>query len=286
MSRFGLLVLVLSVLLVVGVGLVVALNRETGDGNASDTTIPTSTSSSAASTTEQTTSTTSTNPSTSTSVDTTSSITSPPTSTPTVPPTTTPPSATTQPPAPPYEASITTVAAADLSSSWRSGCPVAVEDLRLVTLTHWNYDGRVQTGRIVVAANLAEQVAAIFHDLYESNFPIQRMEPVEAYGGDDDSSMAANNTSGFNCRQVTDGSTFSEHSYGRAIDVNPLVNPYVRGSTILPPAGAAYADRSRDAPGMIHAGDEVTRAFGSRGWIWGGTWSSTKDYQHFSTTGR
>lgn len=153
-------------------------------------------------------------------------------------------------------------------------------------MTHWNYDGRVQSGQLVVAATLAEQVIAIFGDLYEAEYPIQRMEPIEAYGGDDDSSMAANNTSAFNCRQVTGGTTFSEHSYGRAIDLNPLVNPYVRGSTVLPPAGRQYADRSLDAAGMIHAGDEVVTAFGGRGWIWGGTWSSLKDYQHFSTTGR
>jgi hypothetical protein len=98
--------------------------------------------------------------------------------------------------------------------------------------------------------------------------------------------MSANNTSAFNCRTVTGGDSYSEHSYGRAIDINPLVNPYVKGSTVLPPEGSQYADRSLDAPGMIHSGDEVVTAFAARGWVWGGTWSSLKDYQHFSTTGR
>lgn len=278
MSRFGVVVLGLSILLLIGIGLMVALISG-ADGEASTTTTvnvtnvtsPSTTDGASSSTLASSTSTTST------------TITTVPTTT---SPTTTSTTTTTQPPSPPFQSSIETVVAADLASSWRPGCPVAVEDLRRVTLSHWNYDGRVQTGRIVVAASLADQVVAIFGDLYQEGFPIERMEPVEAYGGSDDSSMAANNTSGFNCRQVTGGSSFSEHSYGRAIDVNPLVNPYVRGSTVLPPAGAAYADRSRDAPGMIHANDEVTEAFGARGWIWGGTWNSVKDYQHFSTTGR
>ncbi|MDD9205334.1 M15 family metallopeptidase, partial [Georgenia sp. 10Sc9-8] len=113
-----------------------------------------------------------------------------------------------------------------------------------------------------------------------------RMVPVDAYGGDDGASMAANNTSAFNCRTITGGSGWSEHSYGRAIDINPLANPYVAGSTVLPAAGWAYADRIRDAAGMIHAGDEVVRAFAERGWLWGGYWTYPKDYQHFSTSGR
>lgn len=158
-------------------------------------------------------------------------------------------------------------------------------DLRMVTVSHWNYAGGVNNGQIVVAASLASDVVEIFRDLYEAGFPIQRMVPVDQYGGDDNDSMAANNTSAFNCRQVTGGTSFSEHSYGRAIDVNPLVNPYVKGSTVLPPAGAPYVDRSQDVAGMIHSGDEVVTAFAARGWIWGGTWSSLKDYQHFSTTG-
>jgi hypothetical protein len=112
------------------------------------------------------------------------------------------------------------------------------------------------------------------------------MEPVDVYDGDDNRSMAANNTSAFNCRAVTGGSSWSEHSYGTAIDINPLRNPYVRGGTVLPPEGSAYADRGLDEPGMIHAGDEVVETFGAHGWIWGGTWDSTKDYQHFSTSGR
>lgn len=224
---------------------------------------------------------------TTTSAPTTTSMTSAATSAPTSSTSTTAvPTTTTMAPAPPFTSSMTTPAASDLPASWEPGCPVAPDGLRIITVSHWNYAGSVSTGKLVVAAGLANQVVDIFRDLYEARFPIERMELVDAYGGDDDRSMAANNTSAFNCRLVTGGSSYSEHSYGRAIDVNPLVNPYVKGSTVLPPAGSAYVDRSLDAPGMIHANDEVVQAFASRGWIWGGTWSSLKDYQHFSTTGK
>lgn len=206
------------------------------------------------------------------------------TSTPTS--TTSAPTTTSTTLAPPFTSSLATPTAADLPASWEPGCPVAPDGLRIITMSHWNYAGSVSTGKLVVAASLANQVVEIFSDLYDARFPIERMELVDNYDGDDDQSMAANNTSAFNCRLVTGGSSYSEHSYGRAIDINPVVNPYVKGSTVLPPAGSAYVDRSLDAPGMIHANDEVVQAFAARGWIWGGTWSSLKDYQHFSTTGK
>jgi hypothetical protein len=205
---------------------------------------------------------------------------------PTTPPTTAAPSTTSTAPAPPFTSSLATPTAADLPASWEPGCPVPPDSLRVITMSHWNYAGSVSTGKLVVAAGLANQVIEIFRDLYDARFPIERMRLVDEYGGDDDQSMAANNTSAFNCRLVTGGSSYSEHSYGRAIDINPLVNPYVKGSIVLPPAGSPYVDRSLDAPGMIHANDEVVQAFAARGWIWGGTWSSLKDYQHFSTTGK
>jgi len=200
--------------------------------------------------------------------------------------TTTLPTTTTGAPAQVFQSSMSSVTADDLHASWRTGCPLDVAELRAVDVSFWGYDGRVRTGRLIVAASLADQMVGIMRDLYDARFPIERIEPVDVYGGDDDQSMAANNTSAFNCRPVTGGLAWSEHSYGRAIDVNPLVNPYVRGSTVLPPGGAPYADRGLDAPGMIHGGDEVVEAFAARGWQRGGYWSSSKDYQHFSTTGR
>jgi hypothetical protein len=195
-------------------------------------------------------------------------------------------STTTRVSAPEFESSVSSISADDLYASWREGCPLGVEDLRAVDVTFWRFDGTAHTGRLIVAAELTEDVIGIMADLFEAGFPIERMEPVDVFDGDDDLSMAANNTSAFNCRPITGGSSWSEHSYGRAIDINPVQNPYVHGGTVLPPEGSRYTDRSLDIPGMIHAGDAIVEAFSERGWVWGGTWSGTKDYQHFSTTGR
>lgn len=190
-------------------------------------------------------------------------------------------------PAPPFQHSVETVTLEQLGSSWNPdlGC-TPPEQLRAVHVSHWGYDGAVHQGRIVVDAAHAERAVAIFRDIYAARFPIERMVPIDAYGGDDQASMRDNNTSGYNCRRVAGTTRLSEHALGRAIDVNPLVNPYVRGSTVDPPEGAPYADRSRTDQGMIHAGDAVVEAFARQGWGWGGYWSSGQDYQHFSWSGR
>jgi hypothetical protein len=164
---------------------------------------------------------------------------------------------------------------------------VPVEDLRLLTVSYWGFDDRAHAGELVVHRDVARDVIRVFGMLFRARFPIKRMVLVDAYGGDDDRSMAANNTSAFNCRAVTGGSAFSEHSYGLAIDINPSLNPYITSSgAVLPPSAERFADRTLEEPGMIHAGDVVVRAFATVGWEWGGSWSSIKDYQHFSATGR
>ncbi|HSO64831.1 MAG TPA: CapA family protein, partial [Ornithinibacter sp.] len=166
-------------------------------------------------------------------------------------------------------------------------CPVPLRDLRLLELSYVGFDGRARPGVMVVHADVARDVVGVFAELYRARFPIQRMRLVDTYGGDDDRSMAANNTSGYNCRTVAGRSTFSDHAYGRAIDINPVQNPYVIGDTLLPPSGRRFVDvdrgpRSRPGPGVIVRGDVVTRAFTRLGWTWGGTWADP-DYQHFST---
>lgn len=201
------------------------------------------------------------------------------------PPATTIPATTAS--APPFQHSVETITLEQLGSSWNPdlGC-APPEQLRAVNLSHWGYDGAVHQGRIVVDAAHAERAVTIFRDIYAARFPIERMVPIDAYGGDDQASMRANNTSGFNCRRVAGTTRLSEHGLGRAIDVNPLMNPYVRGGTVDPPEGAPYADRSRTDQGMIQAGDAVVQAFERQGWGWGGYWSSGQDYQHFSASGR
>jgi hypothetical protein len=171
-------------------------------------------------------------------------------------------------------------------SSWHPelACP-SFDSLRLMQVPHWGFDGAIHTGELVVAADVVPAVEHLFERLYVLQFPIERMERVDVYGGDDDASMAANNTSAFNCRQITGGGTLSRHSYGVAIDINPVQNPYVTGATVLPSAGAEYRARTPIRPGMIVRPDPVTRALVDIGWEWGGDWDDPIDYQHVSTGG-
>ncbi len=171
--------------------------------------------------------------------------------------------------------------------SWRPGCPVPLSDLRLVRARHWGFDGRTHSGRIVVHRDVAEKVLAVFRRLYAARFPIRRLVPVDAYGASDFRSIEADNTSAFNCRTVEGTSRWSEHAYGRAIDLNPIENPYVGSSgTTSHRASLPYLRRSPYRPGMAVEGGAVVRAFDAIGWGWGGRWSGAKDYQHFSASGR
>jgi hypothetical protein len=186
-----------------------------------------------------------------------------------------------------FTSSITAVDAARMSFSWRPGCPVPLSDLRLVNVTYWGFDDSPHQGELVVQGRFAEPMVSVFAQLFDARFPIERMELVDAYEGNDDRSMVANNTSAFNCREVAGRpGVLSEHALGNAIDVNPLINPWVHSGKVDPPEGAQYADRSADWKGVIRADDVVVRAFASIGWGWGGNWPGSPDYQHFSANGQ
>ena len=161
-----------------------------------------------------------------------------------------------------------------------------LRDLRALSVSYQGFDGRAHTGTLIVHRSVAVQVVGVMRRLYAARFPIRRMVPVDAYGGDDFRSIEADNTSAFNCRAVAGTSRWSEHAFGRAIDLNPLENPYVSGGTTSHAASRRYLDRSLRLPGMLHAGDAAVRAFAAAGWGWGGTWSGARDYQHFSASGR
>jgi len=170
--------------------------------------------------------------------------------------------------------------------SWHPGCPVGLNQLRLLKLSVWGFDERVHRGRLVVNEDAARPMLTVMHRLFQLRFPIRRMRLVDAYGADDHRSMEADNTSAFNCRFVAGTDRWSEHAYGRAIDVNPIENPYADGDGyVSPPQGAPFADRSRRAKGLIHRGGPVVAAFAAVGWEWGGNWAWPKDFQHFSATG-
>lgn len=179
------------------------------------------------------------------------------------------------------------VTAAELPYSWHPGCPVGPSQLRRVQLTYWGFDGQPHTGTLVVNAQVTNAVTTAFHRLYDARFPIRQMQPVDAYHGDDDASMAADNTSAFNCRLAvaTGPPSWSMHAYGEAVDVDTVENPYVEGGQVRPPAGSAYLNRGDVRPGMAVAGGTLVSAFAAVGWKWGGIWSAP-DYQHFSTNGK
>ena len=170
--------------------------------------------------------------------------------------------------------------------SWHADCPVSLDELRLVRLMYWGFDSQPHWGELVVNSDSVTPIVGAFRSLYESRFPIRQMRLVDDFAGDDELSMAADNTSAFNCRLVPGTSTWSEHAYGRAVDINPLENPWVREGQVDPPSAAPWVDRTRSDPAMIRHGDAVWQAFTAVGWKWGGDWTSLKDYQHFSANGR
>ena len=172
-------------------------------------------------------------------------------------------------------------------SSWHPGCPVGLGKLRLLELTHWGFDGDVHRGRLVVHRREADGVLAAMKRLFHLRYPIRRMELIDRYGADDHRSMNADNTSAFNCRFVAGTSRWSMHAYGRAIDVNPIENPYVSGSHVSPPAGAPYADRSRNAEGHDPRRRRGRRGVREEGRLGMGRLlaGGARDYQHFSSNG-
>ncbi len=187
----------------------------------------------------------------------------------------------------PFQASVAAVTAAQLGRSWHPGCPVTPAQLRAVSVSYWGFDGKSHQGSIVVNRAVTKDVTRVFGTLYAARFPIRSIVPLAAYGGSDDRSMAADNTSGFNCRSAvaTGPKRWSVHAFGEAIDVNTVENPYVLGASVLPAAGRRFLDRRRVRPGMAVAGGILVRAFAAVGWQWGGRWSGSPDWQHFSKTG-
>jgi hypothetical protein len=171
--------------------------------------------------------------------------------------------------------------------SWHPGCPVPLRDLRLLTLSYHGFDGRAHTGRLIVDHSVTTQVVTVFRKLYQAGLPVRRMQLIDVYSGSDFRSIEADNTSAFNCRRATGSSSWSNHAYGLAIDINPIENPYVTvAGSVAHSASRPYLNRSRRRRGMAYPGGALVSAFRSVGWGWGGYWSGDRDYQHFSANGR
>lgn len=158
---------------------------------------------------------------------------------------------------------------------------ISYDELRYVHVLHYNLDHEVKEGELICNQLIADDLVEIFQELFEQEYPIERICLVDDYNGDDETSMRDNNTSCFNYRVIAGSSRLSNHSFGLAIDINPLYNPYVSGGYVQPATGTAYVDRSGDFPYKIDREDLCYQLFTDHGFTWGGDWSSPKDYQHF-----
>lgn len=155
------------------------------------------------------------------------------------------------------------------------------DELSYLKISYYGFDGKDHIGEMIVSKDVAEEVLDIFKELHSKNYPIEKISLIDEYDGNDELSMSNNNTSAFCYRVVNGSDKLSNHAKGIAIDINPLINPMVKGNTISPKDGAKYINRDDVVKGMITKGDACYEAFTKRGWSWGGDWNSLKDYQHF-----
>lgn len=181
-------------------------------------------------------------------------------------------------------------------TTWKPGCPVPLEDLRILHFNYWGFDHSLDRGPLVVNASVAEDVLWVFKQMYEAEFPIKKVALATEFKPARFElhrriTSHRSVTASFNCRPVVTatgpGDDFSQHAYGLAIDLNPVQNPYVTvGGFVRNRAAEPYLDRGRHLEGMVHEGDIVFRSFAAIEWEWGGNWSGDKDYMHFSLLGR
>lgn len=163
---------------------------------------------------------------------------------------------------------------------------ISYEELRYVHILHYDFEGKLAEGELICNAAIAQDLVEIFHELYRNEYRIEKVKLIDEYDGDDNLSMADNNTSCFNYRNVPESTSLSKHALGRAIDVNPLYNPYITynedgSENVLPENATDYADRSKKFPYKIDENDLCYKLFTEHGFVWGGNWNSCKDYQHF-----
>ena len=169
--------------------------------------------------------------------------------------------------------------------SYKHNCSIKRDELRYLHLLHYTIDGSIKLGEMICHKDVAKDLINIFRQLYEAKYPIERMQLIDDYNADDITSMNHNNTTCFNYRAVAGSKKLSNHSMGKAVDINPLYNPYVKrradGSyKVSPETGRKYADRSRNFKYKIDKDDLAYRLFTKSGFRWGGNYRSLKDYQH------
>lgn len=166
--------------------------------------------------------------------------------------------------------------------SFPPDCTLSPNELRYLHVLHVNLAGEILLGEMVCHKDVADALVEIFRKLFDAGYPIERMQLVDDFEANDEASMRANNSSAFNFRYVKGTRTLSNHSRGRAVDINPLYNPHVtKGGKVSPSEGKKFAERSADFPYKISRDDLCCQLFLAHGFSWGGDWKSSKDYQHF-----
>ncbi|HFU77057.1 MAG TPA: M15 family peptidase [Epsilonproteobacteria bacterium] len=173
-------------------------------------------------------------------------------------------------------------------NSWHKGCPIELNELSYVKVKYYNFDSQESTGALIVNNKIADITCKIFQELYNIKYPIEKIHPVSYYNANDELSMKNNNTSAFNCRLMTGSSSkWSNHSYGLAIDINPLINPYLsKHGNVSPKNAKRFVLRKHTSNNVFDKaklvkGDTTIKVFKHYGFIWGGDWKSIKDFQHF-----
>jgi len=163
-------------------------------------------------------------------------------------------------------------------------CPLSSQQLTHIQVPYWGFDDKSHTGTLVVNKNIADETTQIFEAIYKIKFPIEKIKPLEDYGNNEEKAMEDNDTFSYHCKKMTSNpNRFSTHAYGLAIDINPLLNPYISQKKLLPTNSEKYRNRDQIIPGMISANSGITKIFLQHDWKWGGNWRVLKDYHHFET---
>lgn len=169
--------------------------------------------------------------------------------------------------------------------SYRKNPQIAISDLSFIKILHYDFHLIEKRGKLICHKDIAKELTEIFYELYQIRYPIDKVRLIDVYNGNDESSMADNNSSCFNYRLVTNQNKLSNHALGKAVDINPLYNPYVQvidGVTHIMPSNARkYVDRNRKFSHKLTSDDPCVKIFKAHGFTWGGDWSPSKDYQHF-----
>lgn len=168
-----------------------------------------------------------------------------------------------------------------MGRTYKENSLTAFEELSYLQVLHYDYNHNISKGELVVSQKLEKEILKIFYELFLGEYEIEKIHLCDYYNGDDEASMSDNNTSAFNYRTIAGTNTLSLHAMGRAVDINPKHNPYIVEGKVMPENAVQFADRNLAFSHKIDHEDLCFKVFAAYGWLWGGDWKNSKDYQHF-----